>query len=230
MDNGHKLLGAGIYTVPEAARITGVSAPRIRRSLSGSSSRSGAAAQESPRIWGPDLPVLDQSLALSFRDLIELRFIDHFLRLGVAWATLRRAAGHAAEIVGSSHPFSTRLFRTDGYRIFMDFAEKTGERALLDVIERQYTISAVVEPRLYEGLQFEHERVARWFPLRGSKRVVIDPAIAFGQPTVTPEGVPTAILAKAVEVEKSVDRVAKWYAVSKKAVLAAVEYEEQLAA
>ncbi|HEX9670199.1 MAG TPA: hypothetical protein VGC93_12035 [Thermoanaerobaculia bacterium] len=229
MNNGHSLLGVGIYTVPEAARLTGVSAGRIRRWLRGYAFRSGNSIHESPRVWIPDLPVVGDTLALSFRDLMEVRFVDYFLEAGVTWKTLRNAAAHAAERVDSTHPFSTRLFKTNGYTIFHDYVEKSGERNLLEVITEQFAIPSAVEPYLYKGLEFSATEVVRWFPLSPRKRIVIDPAIGFGQPTVTPEGVPTAILARAAKVEPR-DRVAKWYRVRKAAVADAVEYEEQLAA
>ncbi len=53
-------------------------------------------------------------LALGFLDLIEIRFVDAFRRVGVSWATLRRANERAQEMFGGSHPFCTNRFVTDG--------------------------------------------------------------------------------------------------------------------
>jgi uncharacterized protein (DUF433 family) len=225
------LLGVGIYTVPEAARMTRLSAGRIRRWLCGYKFQVGKDQHASPPVWLGDLPILRDTLALSFNDLIEARFVDYFLRQGVSWTMLRRAAADAAEIVGSTHPFSTRMFRTDGKRIFAEFAEKSGGKKILELVKLQYNISTVVAPFLYEGLEFTEKRMhpVRWFPT-ASKRIVIDPAIAFGQPTLNPEGVPTSIVARAFGAEGSVARVARWYDVSQKAVEDAVEYEKNLAA
>lgn len=224
-----ELLGIGLYTVPEAALMTGVSAARIRRWLRGYDYVSGAAVRHSDPVWRPDLPSLDGALALSFRDLIEVRFVDYFLSAGVTWKTLREAAPDAAEIVGSSHPFSTHSFRTDGKRIFAEMrARSAAGRQFLDVVRKQYGIPEVIAPRLYRGLEFSGERVVRWFPLSGSKKVVIDPRVGFGQPTVDPEGVPTSVLAGAVRAKGSIESVAAWYAVGKKAVRDAVEFEKTL--
>jgi hypothetical protein len=55
----------------------------------------------------------------------------------------------------------------------------------------------------------------RWFPLKNSKRVVIDPAVAFGQPTIDPEGVPTIVLARRFAVRPD-ERVARRDLVSRK--------------
>jgi uncharacterized protein (DUF433 family) len=220
------LLGVGIYTVPEAAWMTDVSPPRIRRWMRGYKFRVGDETHASPAVWKPDLPEIDGALALSFRDLIEVRFVDHFLKQGITWKKLRRAAIYASEVVKSTHPFSTRKFKTDGTRIFGEFREKRGKR-ILDVLERQYTIAGVVAPYLYEGLEFAGNRPRRWFPLKNSRRVVIDPAIAFGQPTINPEGVPTQVLARAFAAEKNVDRVAYWYDVPKRSVQDAIDYQQR---
>jgi hypothetical protein len=110
MNNGQSFLGIGVYTVPEAAWMTGVSSPRIRRWLRGYKFRVGDKTHTSSAVWKPVLPALENTLALSFRDLIEVRFVDYFLKQGVAWKLLRLAAGYAGEIVNSTHPFSTKNF------------------------------------------------------------------------------------------------------------------------
>jgi uncharacterized protein (DUF433 family) len=205
-DSRQPLLGVGIYTVPEAARIARVRPARIRRWLKGHD-------------------------YLDFRDLIEVRFVDAFRSHGVSWKTLRLAAERASEILQDPHPFSTRRFKTDGRKIFAELVSETGEELLLDLVKSQYGFRQIIGPYLYEGLEFDDSKGAvRWYPLPGSRRVVIDPAVSFGQPIVHPEAVPTAILAKATRVEQSVDRVARWYEVDPQAVQDAVEYEELLAA
>lgn len=230
MERRQSLLGVGIYSVPEAARITGVSAPRIRRWVRGYQFYSGDVPHESPPVWKPDLPILDQTIALSFRDLIEVRFVDYFIGKGVTWKLLREAARYAANEVGNSHPFSTKQFRTDGRRIFRDFADSGKPRALLDIVAKQFAFRSIIEPRLYAGLDFQGDHPIRWFPLSRSRRVVVDPGISFGQPTTHPEGVPTRALAGSFRAEKSIERVAQWFQVDKRSVRDAVEYERQLAA
>ena len=230
MNDGQNFLGVGIYTVAEAAWMTNVSAPRIRRWMRGYKFRVGDETHASPAVWKPDLPAMDGSLALSFRDLIEVRFVDYFLKKGVSWNLLRQAASHAAEIVKSTHPFSTRKFKTDGKRIFADLGGKRGAKRILDLVKEQYAFPSIVAPYFYKGLEFKADQPMRWFPLKNSKRVVIDPAVAFGQPTIDPEGVPTIVLARAFDAEKNIERVAYWYNVPKRSVQDAVNYQQRIAA
>lgn len=210
--------------------MTNVSASRIRRWMRGYEFRVGDAKHASSPVWKRDLPEIEGALALSFRDVIEVRFVDYFLKEGVSWPTLRQAAIYASEIVNSTHPFSTRKFKTDGKKIFGDFKEKRGGRKVLDLLKRQFTIPSVVAPHLYDGLEFADGQPKRWFPLKNSKRVVVDPAVAFGQPIVNPEGVPTLVLARAFDVEKDIDRVAYWYKVPKRSVQDAIDYQQRLIA
>jgi hypothetical protein len=62
----------GIYTVRDAARLTGVSTGRIRRWLRGYRYRSGKKAYASPALWQGQRKPVDHSLALKFLDLIEI--------------------------------------------------------------------------------------------------------------------------------------------------------------
>ena len=224
------LLGVGIYSVPEAARLTGVSAQRIRRWLQGYEFRSAGETRRSPAVWTPDLPTIGGVLALSFRDLMEVRFVNAFLERGVSWKTLRAAEAAAAEAVQSTHPFSTKKFKTYGRTVLYEFATSSGEKRLLELVEDQYNIPAVVGPYLYSGVIFSQGRAAKWFPLPGSQRVVLDPERSFGQPIVVPESVPTNVLARAFRAEGSIERVARWFVVDPQSVQDAVEYETKLAA
>jgi uncharacterized protein (DUF433 family) len=225
------LLGLGVYTVREASRLTSVSAPRIRRWLTGYAFKTGGGLRTSSPLWQGRL-VSDESIALSFRDLLEVRFIDAFLRHGVSWKTIRTAAETAAAIVQDSHPFSTKRFKTDGRSIFAEIVQASGDESLLDLVNSQYELKSVVEPFLFEGIEFQEagNEPLRWWPLGRSHRVVIDPERSFGQPIVTPESVPTAVLARAARAEGSIESAARWYEVDPRSVREAVDFENKLAA
>ena len=221
-------MGLGVYSVPEAARLTGVSPSRIRRWLQGYSYTSGGASRTSPPLWRQQIASED-SLILSFRDMLEVRFIDAFRRHGVSWKSIRVAAECAAEIIHDSYPFSTRRFKTDGRSIFAEIVQETGDESLLDLVKSQYEFKSIVDPFLFEGLEFSALGIepVRWWPLGTDRRVVIDPERSFGQPIVDPESVPTLILARAFKAEKSIQAVARWYEVDPRSVEDAVEFEAQ---
>jgi uncharacterized protein (DUF433 family) len=223
------LLGKGIYSVGEAARLSRVSAGRIRRWLRGYrfATRTGVGA--SLPVWAPEFPPIDGFLSLGFRDLLEVRFVDAFLCEGVSWPTIRKAAQRAREMFGDTHPLSTQKFKTDGRDIFAELRTRTTEPVVVELVRRQQYFNQVISPYL-RGVEFSGDSPVRWWPMGLHKGVVIDPARAFGQPIVNDRGVPTAVLAEAVRVVGSVDDVAHWYEVSERSVSQAVEYEKHLAA
>jgi uncharacterized protein (DUF433 family) len=179
-------------------------------------------------VWASQLPPLEGELAIGFLDLIEVRFVDAFLRRGVNWRTVRQAEARGRELFGTTHPFATRNFRTDGRAIFAELGG-AGGGAVLELASDQLLFAQVVSPYLL-GLEFDQNAAARWWPLGARKAVVIDPNRSFGQPIVAPEGVPTAILAGAFAADGSQEAVARAYGVSLRSVRHAVEFEQKLAA
>ncbi len=72
---------------------------RIRRWLRGYRYRSRKKAYASPPLWHGQWEPIDHSLAPGFLDLIEIRFVDAFLKAGVSWMTLRQARGTRGGVV-----------------------------------------------------------------------------------------------------------------------------------
>ena len=225
-------LGIGFYTVPEAARLLHIRSLNVRRWLGGYTfKRKGQTTTMAP-LWTPQLPAADGHIELSFRDLIELRFVAAFIAQGLSLQTIRACLDTARELVDSEHPFSTRRFKTDGRRIFLetlDRAKDTDKKVLLDLKDRQYMLVGIVE-RTFRDLDFDDDMIARWRPYSGKRSILVDPIRAFGQPIVAKGSVPTVALAGAVEAEGSEKRVAFLYDVPLASVRDAVAFERGLAA
>lgn len=227
--NGYHYIGVGVYTIPEAARLSRVSSGRIRRWLRGYTFPTKTGRHASLPVVTSSLPPLDGELVLSFLDLQEIRFVDAFLRAGVKWKTLRRAHQKANEALGR-YPFSRGRFLTDGRDIFEDLAPSLGrsDGAFLDLVTDQASFKSVVQPYIVDLKFADDGQAIEWWPLGKKKMVVLDPQRSFGQPIVAREGVPTNILARAYRAEQSFPRVARWFKVNERAVRHAVEYEETL--
>jgi uncharacterized protein (DUF433 family) len=171
------------------------------------------------------------ALALTFSDLIEIRFLDRFREHGVSWPAIRIAAARARDYIARPHPFSSRLFKTDGRTILLEILRPGDDPKLLDLVSDQWELERVVSPMLYAGIDFDDfDMPARWWPLGRRRSVVLDPERSFGAPIVAKEGVPTAILARAAAAEQSKDSAAAIYQVSLKSVRDAVAYEQSLVA
>ncbi|MGV8838696.1 MAG: hypothetical protein ACWA6X_00165 [Bauldia sp.] len=228
---GTVTLGVGSYTAVEAARLLGIPARKVRRWLAGYVYREPNGDQRAmPPLWEVQLPSTDTHLELGFRDLIELRFVKGFVAAGVGLGAIRKVLDFARDCVGDSHPFSTRRFKTDGRRIFLDSLERIDSQTeLLELRSRQYVFRQVVE-RTFKDLDVDRDRVARWRPYQGKPSIVIDPQRSFGQPIAAEFGVPTVVISEAVDAEGSQQRVAALFEISPEAVRDAVRFEESLKA
>jgi uncharacterized protein (DUF433 family) len=224
------LVGRGIYSVPEAARLSRVPAARIRRWIRGYSFRSRSGVRASPPAFHGDLVPIRGALALSFLDLVEVRFVDAFLRAGVRWPTLRLAHAQASRLIGTDHPFCTNKFCTDGRRIFADMPKLRDEPGLVEVLRKQHYFEAIVRPLLV-GLEFTPEdMLLRWWPLGAKRAVVLDPRRGFGAPIVDREGVPTNVLVHALNAGNTREEVRSWFQVSAASLRDAEEFEQTRAA
>ena len=222
-------LGIGFYTVPEAARLLKIPARNIARWLGGYSHHGKNGVVDISPLWTPELPGAETHLELSFRDLMELRFIQAFIKAGLGLKSIRFCLVHAREYINDPRPFSTRQFQTDGRTIFLDTASHAGASELLDLKKQQFVLKHVIE-RSFRELDFEGDAVVRWRPFRGKESIIIDPARAFGQPVASAYGVPTIVLAEAAAAEISLERVARIYEIPLGIVRDAVNFEEYLMA
>jgi uncharacterized protein (DUF433 family) len=190
--------------------------------------RSGKSFRHSDAVWSSDVRPIEGKFALGFRDLVEVRFVDAFVKAGVSWKTLRRAHQVAKAELETSHPFCSNRLETDGRNILLRQASEDSDQALLNLLTNQREFTRIVQHFLKQ-LEFSKDNVV-WWPLGKDRQILLDPRRNFGQPTVAISGVPAATLARSVKVNESVDVVARWFEVRPDEVRDAVDYEESLAA
>ncbi|WP_326839562.1 DUF433 domain-containing protein [Pseudomonas savastanoi] len=222
-----RLLGVDLYTPAEASSYTGIPSKDIRRWMFGYR----AAGVDHPGLWTPEVAFLNDKL-LGFHDLLEIRFVHAFRQHGVSLQAIRSASLQAREMFGQLYPFTCRRFQTDGRDIFATVLDETGDEALLDLVKRQYAFKQVITPSLYEGFDYAGEESAkRWYPVKRSKAVVLDPARNFGKPVLATTGIDTATIYHSYLAEgQNAKRVALLYEIAPVAVKAAITYERSHAA
>lgn len=221
------VLGAGVYTLPDAARLVDLPSATIRRWVDGYSfkGRDGGRSHSFP-VLHRDFPELEGEVVLSFADLVEVLFVKAFLEEGVSMAGIRSAAKVACEIFESKHPFNLKRFTTDGQSIFARLQMAGAEESVLDLARRQGVFREVIRPYLRQ-IEYDAQNVARlWHPMPGVP-VLIDPRRSFGQPIV-PEGVPTRALFGAHRSGENDDAIARWYDVQRRSVSAAIQFESEM--
>ena len=224
------LIGKGIYSLSEAHRITGVPIGNIIRWTRGYDFQSNETIRHMPLIIGSFQEGINKPI-LEFLDLLEIRFLNAFRDHGVSWKFIRIASQRAKELINHTHPFSTKIFKTDGKRIFAQIFNETKERILIDLVAYQYEFDKIVSPYLYGGIEFNNaNEPTKWYPFPRKKTIVIDPLRGFGAPITNNSGIQTHVLAQCYSAMKSFECVANWYETDVESVKDSVLYERRHAA
>jgi uncharacterized protein (DUF433 family) len=219
------LLEAGIYTVQEAAFLLGVSQQRVRGWISGYARRSAGPIIENELGWS------DDRVAVSFRNLMELRFIAVFEQEGVKFQRIRRVMEEVREITTHPHPFATNIvFKTDGRKIVGELINKATGKQIYDLESRNFEIADVVYRSLHNDVEYDFNGEARfWIPRRHiAPNVIVHPRFAFGKPIMKTSGIPTRALAQAVHSEGNAEIVADAFDRPVREVREAVRFEREL--
>jgi uncharacterized protein (DUF433 family) len=222
------MIGRGVYSVPEAARLVRIPSSRIGRWLGGRSRRyRGQRVYDLP-LWTPDLPLIDDQLNLSFRDLIEVRMVDRFRERGLSLSYIRKVVEAAREIVGKSHPFASNSFKTDGKRLYYEVLSRTDEPKLIEVLGGQHVFHSIISIGL-KDVEFEQGVLSLWRPESGRNDVILDPKRSFGQPILDESGVSTAIVKLAFDSGRRPRDISRDFEISERTVRSALAFEAKLA-
>lgn len=225
-------LARGFYTVSEAARlIPKASAGRIRNWLT------DYHGEESPLI-NREYDPLDDKQELSFLDLMEVRFVEYFRNNGVSVRSLRAASEHARKYFGTDKPFATSnfSFHTDGRNLFVEdilkpAAQAASDSVLWGLVTDQYEMYDVIKASLLDGVVFnpKSKLAETWRPRPHQyPAVIIDPKVAFGQPTLDARVATAAVYDAWVAENYDQASVAYWFELPETAVREAVAFERSL--
>jgi len=224
-------VGQGIYTVPDVAKLTETSPQNIYNWLYGD--RPGGAPHETHKLHPAlqhQFDLMDHIANLSFKDMIQIRFVRFFRTQGVSLQTIRHAAENAARLLATTHPFCSARFKTDGLTLLAEVFEVNGCSSLVELKSMQHVFKEVVDPFL-RTLEYDSAVVSRWWHCKGDGNVIVDPQRNFGKPTLAKNGYATETLYEAFLANgKSSKKVADWYEVPTEDVEQAVEFEMRLAA
>lgn len=232
-----RLLGIGIYSRAEVARLLGLGPGRVTSWVRGYRYAWGPKERrrrgEQPAVIKTDIPTIEGSVSISFLELVELFVVKQFRDKGIPLQTVRVAWNHAARAFNTLHPFADRRVFADGGRIFMALREDDLWPDVLEVSSRHMPFQIIAGPifkHSFEGIEFDdHTALARrWWPRGRDLPIVLDPTIAFGAPVVQGTRVPTAILARYAQ-RRSINTVAAAFELPSEQVKAAVEFEYRLA-
>lgn len=217
LDN--EILGHGVYTPREAARLVGETPQHVFRWTRGSG--------PTEPLWLARYQFLEDSTEISFLDLVEVRVVAAMRRSGISLQSIRYAISFAQKALGIERPLSSREFKTDGSELLMDAVEDDGEFVSLSRKRPGQKVFKDIISQSLSDLEYEGDYVARWRP-KGFKSVIIDPARNFGDPLIDEYGISTSALFRESEQFQDIRYISKTYEIPSQTVKAAIAFEQHL--
>lgn len=223
-ENSQLDVSGGFYTVSEAARLLGMEDGRRIHRWVAPTAKGGEA------VVARDYPKAGKQHELSFLDLVEMRFVEHFRQQRISLQALRIAAANARSELQVQHPFATSnvRFQTDRKEIFLQTAKEAGDPFLLNLMTNQIEIYDVIEGLLAKDLEFNVEGLARlWRPAPAmAPNVIVAPVYGFGRPVISRRRLPTKVLFESwLANEGRANAVAEWFGIEGEEVDEAVRFE-----
>jgi uncharacterized protein (DUF433 family) len=215
-----RYLGRGIYTFGQAARILKVPPASLRYWIGERSDAESIVKRQ-----------LKDDHLLTFAELMELHFVKMFRDENVTYQAIRKAAAAAAKKFHADYPFTVKKFDTDGTNIFATLESKETKRKLIEELHHGQLVFAKLIRPFFKKLDYGTVDIERFWPLKKSGRVVLDPMRRCGQPIDSETGVSTRTIFDAVTAGdgQDVTVVAKWFGIPLEAVRAAIRFERPLA-
>ncbi len=232
-------VGLGLFPLPVAARLAQIDTRNARRWAEGYDYPYKGETRHSTGVMPLELPLIQGERDLTFAEMLTLRLVAAFRTAGLSMRTIRRVSAVAAQHYNTPLPFVSRRFRIDGRKVFVEISKDPvsndepvmpkGERRLIDVLSGQENFAEVVEPSLFQNVDWHADLATRWWPIKHSGFVLLDPTVMFGAPHIAGSRVPTDALASAVRAEGNSDQaiaaVADWFGVERAAVRSAAYFE-----
>lgn len=211
-----QILGLGIYSASEAARLIDASRSEIAHWTYGGADREP--------LWHAYYSDLADSREISFADLMELRVVKAMRAAGLSLQSVRFAINLARERFGMERPLSTTCFKVDGKEILLE--AEGGLISLSKTHAGQKVFREIVQQSLND-LEFEGERPARWVP-KSARSIVVDPGRLFGQPILDDYGVATRTLREEYEIFEDIKYISNIYEIPIGKIREAINFERRL--
>ncbi|MBC6442568.1 MAG: hypothetical protein GDA53_05470 [Rhodobacteraceae bacterium] len=226
----HTILGKGVYTPAEAARLVRTTARQVLCWTSGSG--------RSAPLWRAHYRFLaDDVKDVSFLDLVELRVVVAMRRAGVALQSIRYALSFAQDRLGIERPLASHAFKVEGTELLIEaagragaFLESAGCAGGLVSLSKgsagQSVFRGIIDQSL-KDLEYDDNLAARWRP-RGFRDVIIDPGRRFGAPILDEFGLSTGIIFKEYRAFRDIGYLASIYEIPARVLRAGIDFEADL--
>lgn len=176
---------------------------------------------------GSALPGRERRKPLSYLQVVEVAFVATFRRLGVSLQRIRKARDYFAQRFEAEYPFAQLELKTDGHHVLMEMLEVDPDPQFEHLIiigdaAGQLAWKPLVVERFLE-FDYEYNLAMRWHLAGRQSRVLIDPRISFGAPTI--RGIPTWALKGRSQAGESIQDISADFGLEPDEVREALTFE-----
>ena len=165
--------------------------------------------------------------SLSYMQLQELAIVSAMRKLGVKLAAIKTARQYLGSLLATEFPFADERVKSDGQDNLLlgnELPRNPADTLIVANRGGQLAWSEIIGRRFSE---FEYEKgLALKWHMSGDGRVVIDPRVSFGAPTV--RGVPTWALRGREAAGERLEDIAEDFGITTAEVKTALEFEHSL--
>jgi uncharacterized protein (DUF433 family) len=213
-------LGEGIYLVKDVAKILHLDYAKTHRWIAGY--WSGGLEENTRYTFGEH-----GNRAINFLSLIEFYTFFKLRERGVSSTQIRQLHHHLANLLGTRYPFATSPdFYIEGDRkkrkiVYFEYLNN------LIRFDKKYQFSLRLIEGFLKKIEFDANNLAvKFFPLAGSKNIVVDPKHQFGQPIVSGTNIKTQTLYGLYNGGESLEDISTLYNISLDKVQDAVAFQK----
>lgn len=167
----------------------------------------------------------DRNKAINFYALIEFYTFFQLRELGVPASEIKKAHSILVKDLNVTYPFALSGIKTDGKKVWYHTLE-----GLIKADGKKQLVIEDFIVRFLHKIDFGEDNLAkRFYPLHGSKLVVIDPLHQFGQPTVSGRNITVSTIKKLHDRGETVKDIAGLYDLEESQVTDALQYYKRSA-
>lgn len=212
-------LGAGIYTVPDIARILNLPYAQVSRWVNQYFDQRLGRKFTDRYTWTDG-----KSKAVNFHTLVELYTFFRLREVGVRTHVILEAHEKLAEHFKTAFPFALssvlQNLSSDGKRIYFKF-----DADILCTLDAANQLNLKFIEGFFKKLDFDDSELAqRLWPLGRDRSIVIDPDHQFGQPTIAGSNVLPITIYNMHKAGESIERIASLYELTRIQVEDSIEY------
>ncbi|MGC4035223.1 MAG: DUF433 domain-containing protein [Chitinophagaceae bacterium] len=205
----------GIYNIQDCARITRLSADKIRRWF-------GELYKENYEGFGDQRKADVTKLTISFHGLIELVVIGTLREAKIKLKDILTAREKLKSFTKKEYPFATnnvsKNLKVAGKTITFNLQEGNVDLNGSD----QFNFDFIKE--FFRSIVFDGDIAMRMIPEKGKGKIVIDPKEANGKPAIINKEVPVDTILQFYRDKSSIKKIAQQFELTDEEVEAAVEY------